>query len=128
MNFINCTVEAQGDELCFRTGQVEWPVRLPLRNSLLEKTQGRVILGIRPEDITVRTDNQANGAACTSCSIEVVEYMGSVNLIYVNVEGNRMIVTTETALRARSGDQASLSFNPLKVHLFDAETELKIRD
>ena len=109
-------------------GRWSGPCACRCRNSLLERTQGRVILGIRPEDITVRTDNQANGAACTSCLIEVVEHMGSVNLIYVNVEGNRMIVTTETALRARSGDQASLSFNPLKVHLFDAETELKIRD
>jgi multiple sugar transport system ATP-binding protein len=128
MNFINCTVEAQGDEICFRTGQVEWPVRLPVRNGLLDRTKGRVILGIRPEDITVRTGDQNNGTPCTSCMIEVVEHMGSLNLIYVNIEGNRMIVTTETALKARSGDHATLTFNPLKVHLFDAETEQKIRD
>jgi multiple sugar transport system ATP-binding protein len=128
MNFINCTVEAHGNEFSFRTEQVEWPVRLPASNGMLEKTKGRVILGIRPEDITVNIGDQDEETPCTSCMIEVVEHMGSVNLIYVNVEGNRMIVTTETALKARSGDHATLSFNPIKVHLFDAETEQKIRD
>jgi multiple sugar transport system ATP-binding protein len=128
MNFVNCTVEAQGDELSFRTDQVVWPMRLPAREGLLDKTKGRIILGIRPEDITVKTGDEENGTPYTSCMIEVVEHMGSVNLIYVNVDGNRMIVTTETALMSRSGDHALLTFNPKKVHLFDAETELKIRN
>ena len=128
MNFVSCTVENSGNELSFHTDQVEWPVRLPASDGLMEKTKGRVILGIRPEDITVKTGDQDNGAPCTSCMIEVVEHMGSVNLIYVNVEGNRMIVTTETALMARSGENALLTFNSKKVHLFDAETEQKIRD
>ncbi len=128
MNFVNCTVQQSGNELSFYTDQVEWPVRMPAGEAMLKIINSRVILGIRPEDITVNTGNQDNGAPCTSCMIEVVEHMGSVNLIYVNVEGNRMIVTTETALMARSGENARLTFNPKKVHLFDAETEQKIRD
>jgi multiple sugar transport system ATP-binding protein len=127
MNFVRCTIEVEGGELSFHTNQVAWPVRLPASDDILDRTKGSVILGVRPEDIMVRAEDQTNGGACTPCLIEVVEHMGSVNLIYVNVEGNRMVVTTEAALTTRSGDHACLIFNPKKVHLFDSETEQKIR-
>lgn len=61
------------------------------------------------------------------CTIEVIESMGSQNIIYVNVEGTRLVITMETDFNGRSGDVACLSINSGKVHIFDPSTEEKIR-
>lgn len=125
MNFISCNLEQQGERLALCTQNVTWPVSLPANDGL--QGRNRVMLGIRPEDITVAFPGQIEEGSSVPCMIQVVEHMGSVNLIYVEVEGIRIIVTTETAFMARPGETARLGFDARKIHLFDTETEQKIR-
>ena len=81
-------------------------------------------MGIRPEDISLAPPNQVNPpGSALPCQIAVVEPMGSMNVIVVYVGGQQITVTTEPDLIFRSGEQATLSFNPAKVHFFQPNSD-----
>ncbi len=122
MNFINCTLAREGERLSLHTGDVRWPFTLPTNTDLKTLKGDRAILGVRPEDITVAPTGQLAAGTSVPCTVEVVEHMGSINIIYVSVAGTRLIATMETAFEARSGDAASIAINPSKVHLFSPDT------
>jgi multiple sugar transport system ATP-binding protein len=137
MNFFLCDLTRQDDQLVLRTGNIVWPLSLQAGDRLLDQVpHGQVMVGVRPEDVMVRLSAQlpeasSDGGPVSSqgvrCSIEVAEHMGSLNIIYTNVAGTRIVVTTESDFTARSGDTAYLALNPKKIHLFNPETSQKIR-
>ena len=124
MNFVNCEVATQDGYTVLRTDGVTWPVRLPAVHAAA--LPPRVVMGLRPEDITVGHVGEM-AEPKTPCAIEVVEHMGSVNLVYVNVQGTRLIATMETAFSARSGDAAELRITPDKVFIFNGESAQRVR-
>jgi multiple sugar transport system ATP-binding protein len=125
MNFIHCDTGTEDGCMVLRTGQVTWPVRLPSHNGPALPTD-RVVMGLRPEDITVGIPGELPEPKAP-CTVEVVEHMGSVNIVYVNVQGTRLIATMETAFSARSGDAAEIRFKPEKVFLFNGQSSDRIR-
>ena len=122
MNFVNCELERQGDQVGLRTEGVRWPFTLPPNMNQDTLKGNRAVLGVRPEDITVAPAGQLGDGSSVPCTVEVVEHMGSVNIIYVSVAGTRLIATMETAFEARTGDAACITINPGKVHLFSPDT------
>jgi multiple sugar transport system ATP-binding protein len=126
MNFIDCELARQGDQVVAMTNGVVWPLALPADGPLLDRARGRAVLGIRPEDIAVCLPGQAASRQAISCAVEVVEHMGSLNIIYSDVQGTRLVATTESGFVARSGDPAVLTFNAHKLHIFDRETSRTI--
>jgi multiple sugar transport system ATP-binding protein len=127
MNFIDCDLARQDDRLVVSTGPVQWPVRMPAGDRVLAQAAGKAVLGIRPEDITVAAVGALNGVATVPCTIEVVEHMGALNIIYANVAGTRVVATMEADFAARSGDPACLAINSAKVYLFDRQTSDRLR-
>ncbi len=126
MNFVNCTLARDGERVNLYTGDVRWPFSLPTTVDLGALKGDGAVLGVRPEDITVAPKGQLAEDTCAPCTVEVVEHMGSINIIYVSVAGTRLIATMETAFEARSGDTACIAFNPNKAHLFSPETSKRL--
>lgn len=126
MNFVNCQLSREGDRVGLNSDGVRWPFTLPLTADVSALKGDRVALGVRPEDITVAHKGQMAEHTCVPCTVEVVEHMGSLNIIYVNVAGRRLIATMETAFEARSGSEACIAINPSKVHLFSPETSNRL--
>jgi multiple sugar transport system ATP-binding protein len=126
MNFVNCTLTREAERLSLRTGDVRWPFSLPPTTDLTSLKGESVVLGVRPEDITVAPMGQLDAASSVPCTVEVVEHMGSINIIYISVAGTRLIATMETAFEARSGDTACIAINPNKVHLFSPDTSKRL--
>lgn len=126
MNFVNCTWVREGERLSPHTGDVRWPITLPTNTDLNALKGDRAVLGVRPEDITVAPAGQLAEGTSVPCTVEVVEHMGSINIIYVSVAGTRLIATMETAFGARSGDAACIAINSNKVHLFSLETSNRL--
>ena len=126
MNFVNCALVRDGERLRLYTGDVRWPFSLPPAADLTALKGESVVLGVRPEDITVAPMGQLSAASSVPCTVEVVEHMGSINIIYISVAGTRLIATMETAFEARSGDMACIAINPNKVHLFSPATSKRL--
>ncbi|NIN66894.1 MAG: TOBE domain-containing protein [Anaerolineae bacterium] len=78
--------------------------------------KGRVIMGIRPEDISIG-DGGAEG------EIYVVEPLGRDDLIDVHIGESDVHVLADPAMGLKMGESISLGFNAEKVQFFDRDTE-----
>ena len=78
--------------------------------------KGKVILGIRPEDITIADQGIAG-------EIFVVEPLGRDDLIDVRLGEAGVHVLADPALGLKMGQTVTLDFNTHKVQFFDPQTE-----
>jgi len=84
-----------------------------------------VTLGIRPEDLRVANDADPLDMSLEA-EVEVVERLGSEILLDVAVGRATMVAAVEPTVTAKMHDHLRLAVNPLRLHLFDAETEAAI--
>lgn len=82
--------------------------------------RGGVILGIRPEDMTIAPAASGQGALGEAY---VVEPLGRDDLIDVRIAGASMHALADPAFGIRIGDPVRVTFNPEKVQFFDPDTE-----
>ncbi len=117
MNFISGTVGSADGIPVLQTagGTVGAP---PDLTSALASSQ-EVAIGIRPEDISV-AHGEGPGLRAT---IEVIEPMGSLNVVYARLGEQRIAITTEPTFWGQHGDKVNLTFSPEKTHLFDPASE-----
>jgi ABC-type sugar transport system ATPase subunit len=114
MNFLNVEVTREnGDYHARRAG---FDVVVPRERG--EKAAGKyqVILGIRPEDITV-ADKGISG------EVFVVEPLGRDDLVDVRISETSVRVLADPALELKMGQATTLDFNTRKVQFFDPQTE-----
>jgi len=78
--------------------------------------RGSVLVGVRPEDISV-SDAGAAG------EVYIVEPLGRDDLVNVNVGGTNVNVLADPELGLKIGDTVHLRFNTHKVQFFDPTTE-----
>ncbi len=94
------------------------------KNPLVKDYIGKKILfGIRPNALKIPKNDNDDGISVLSCTVEIVELMGSENILYVNFMDKKLIVITNPENKPNVGDKIKLSFTPNKIHLFDSETE-----
>jgi len=82
-----------------------------------------VTLGIRPEDIQVHHDESK---ADIKAKIDVTELLGAETILYLEMNGNKIIAKTKPNQSIKSKDPVSLTFDTTRIHLFDKETELAL--
>ena len=114
MNFIDVEVSSEnGDYRVYADG-----LDLVLPGERGEKAvgKGKVVLGIRPEDVRI-SDSGASG------EIFVVEPLGRDDLVTVNVGESEIRILADPGLELRMGDTVSIDFDLNKAQFFDPETE-----
>lgn len=107
-------------------------VVVPIEKRALLRKQGfvgkKLILGIRPEDIHISTNQiDYKDDAKVSVKVDVAELTGSEIIIYCNLEGQPFIAKVSSNNDVVQGDMIELIFNLSKAHFFDPKTELRIR-
>lgn len=132
MNFFNSQVVEEDGKLMIDSGAFRIPAP-PDREHLLRAYLGKdVILGIRPEDIHhpsyVPADIQA---AQIEAVVDVIELMGFEKIVYLSFDDAgqqnflaRMDPRADVHLGAKTGAVINLG----NVHVFDAATEVAIRE
>ena len=78
-----------------------------------------VTLGIRPEHLTVNTKSKSSWES----KVFVVEKLGSGTFLYLEKEGEPLVVETEGDSKIKVGDTVKVGFDPLKCHLFDSSKQ-----
>lgn len=114
MNFVEVEVSrADGNYRARREGL---DIVIPPDRGQKAAGKGKVILGIRPEDVTVG-DGQTRG------EVYVVEPLGRDDLLDILVGEVHLNVLADPGLEVRMGQNVSLDFNGQKVQFFDPESE-----
>ncbi|MFD1645655.1 ABC transporter ATP-binding protein [Haloarchaeobius litoreus] len=119
MNFFD--VEVQGDRLL--ADEFAYPVSSETLSAVDDRTE--LTLGIRPEDIELRTE--ATGAHDFETVVDVVEPTGDENNLYLTfdpdaAEPETFIATTGGMNRVEAGQPMVAHIPEDAIHLFDAAT------
>lgn len=80
--------------------------------------QSDIIFGIRPEDIELVEEKQAD----ISLKVDYVEMTGANRFIHTKLDDHKLIVRTQNKNDLSHGDQIFLKIDPQHYHLFDKET------
>jgi len=90
----------------------------PQMNFIKSNKDGKdFILGIRPENIKLCDDIERDRHGV----VEVTELLGPDKLLYLNSDGEKIIVRTNPDCKYKSGDKVYLKFDENKVHYFDVK-------
>ena len=124
MNMLSGTVQAvdNGDYRVQLPG-FELTLSGRFKHSLNVMKDKRVIWGIRPEAIKLVA---GPGDNCVFGVVELVEALGSRDLMFVRAEQELFGVIVDALDSAAVGDSCHLYFDGAQMHLFDAESELSL--
>ena len=115
MNFI--VVEVVRENGDYHARREAFDLVVPAEQGEKAAGKGSVILGIRPEDVTLQEDG------AVEAEIYVVEPLGRDDLLDCRFGGAAVRVLADPKLRVRIGAHVRLAFDIDKVQFFDPETE-----
>jgi multiple sugar transport system ATP-binding protein len=134
----NVKVDAGGAQVVLDGQAVPAPSDLA---RLVDLAGGRVIVGFRPTDLYEVADAEARGLETLAVTVDVVEELGtSANVLFRLGEsltaGQSSEVVTEDVFTATvgahtslaPGDRTRLAIDHRRLHLFDVESGLSLRD
>ncbi len=114
MNFVNGTVRDGGIDVSAFNGSVRPGVTLPDDGTA-------VIVGLRPEHAELDRSGD-------TFKVELTEALGGVSYAYLTATtGETLIFEERGDHRSRAGETVSLSYEPRRLFVFDAETGQRIR-
>lgn len=123
MNLLECDVR---EDTIFIRGSEEAVTRLPesvvLR--LRRSSASTCTLGIRPKDVRVRFGGTERGQVAGK--VEAVEQHGDETILDLRVGGQSLKATVSMNLEVEAGDEASASFPPDSISLFDKNGEVLV--
>ena len=126
MNFIPVRVRRQADclQAVLESGQSRCELPLALSDAGLEDRE--LILGIRPEQI-VLASNELTHLPTLRAEVQVVEPTGPDTLVFVNINNTKVCCRLAPDSAPDSGQNLTLQFDSSKVLLFDANTGERLR-
>lgn len=121
MNFIAVRLANQDGRLMAVLDSGQARCELPLGQSNDDLDGRQVILGIRPEQISLGA-NQGNGLPGIRAEVQVTEPTGPDLLVFVTLNQTKVCCRLAPDIDCRVGDSLNLQFDPAKVLLFDADS------
>ena len=81
------------------------------------------VLGVRPEDIYISANGEADKKEAGSASLDVVEPMGNEIVFYATAGATSLVARVAPTSLPDVGSDIRLWFDTSKLHFFDAQTE-----
>src|SRR2546422_4085840 len=127
MNFIDSALADAGGKLLIDAGSFRLEVPSDLVSQARPWAGGRVVSGVRPEDIADRAmANGAQPAWTIKATVDVHEPLGSDSILYLTAGAHSIVARVDARTQARMGDSVEVIFNMRKMHLFNPETQQAI--
>lgn len=117
MNFLKADVASEGAVVV--VGEIPLAVPENQRPALCSRSGGRVLMGVRPENVHIDPDGEH------ACRVTLVEPTGGEAFVYGEVAGVSMTAKVP-ATRLKLGEEVRLRFDLEYAHFFDRETELRL--
>jgi multiple sugar transport system ATP-binding protein len=122
MNFFEARLNKKENAIEFASEKYQ------ITNETMKKvergTSNDVILGIRPEHITISTDPHENSY---EIDITVVEYLGAETVVTFEFNDKTTgMAMTSGFFSGKMGEKGYISFPEERIHVFDGETEINL--
>ena len=125
MNFLDATVEVNGDEASLMVAGHAIPLPPAKSKKLIEGGYAgkTVTFGIRPENVD-DSEMFIETAKCVfESTVKVYELLGAEVYLYFDLEEFPITARVDPRTTARPGDTVKFAFDVEKIHVFDKETE-----
>jgi multiple sugar transport system ATP-binding protein len=99
---------------------------LVLRDSGVPDLPDRVVVGIRPEDITEKAGPARKNTHIASCKVEVVEPAGADTFVLLNLASKEATARLKAETSVKAGQEMEFAFNMEKVSYFDIDSGKRI--
>jgi multiple sugar transport system ATP-binding protein len=124
MNLLAAKVGASGATL--DTARFALPVPPSLRPAVSRREGARVVVGIRPEDLSADSRPAGGSGGTLSTQVEVVEPLGDEVVVHARAGEDLLIAKLPPDRIPNAGDRLELAVDLDRLHLFDAETEKRL--
>ena len=128
MNFINCAYQVQDGRpmLVQKAGGAMTPVDVK-RRRLLDgaSSAGQLILGIRPEHVTLAAERRAD--SLWEGTVYAIEPLGPKTVVHLKVGDDLIQVIGPAAYRPRIGARQYIGLDLARTHVFDGKSRAVIR-
>jgi len=118
MNFLECDVVEKHGRFFLCADSFILPLNQKIKDSIMQVSEPKIVLGVRPDDISIVSGKQKNAI---QVKIEVIESLGAENLAYSTMDGDSLVFKLEPASKVKVGEKVRILFE--KIHLFDKNTE-----
>ena len=118
MNFISTKITSRSNDKTEVDLMGSSTISIP-KSSASASEGDAVQLGIRPEHLTVNAD----GDGSWESKVFVVEKLGSGTFLYLEKEGEPLVVETEGDSNIKVGDTVKVGFSASRCHLFDSSQQ-----
>jgi multiple sugar transport system ATP-binding protein len=122
MNFVKATIS--GEKLV--AGTFELPIPEKLRATGAANQGKKIILGIRPENITDSPANVHGETAVVAAEVEMVEPLGHEVIIHGRTGEDLLVGSLGSHQLPKVGERIDLVVGLDSIHLFDAATEQRL--
>lgn len=129
MNFIECTLDREGDKFFLRSAFFSFELDKELGSKILKESKNpqKLIMGVRPGDMILGKSESAHSYSLQG-QIFSIEPHGESSVVVLNLEKDTQVYVEAPGLPdAVEGEVAWVSFPKDKLHLFDGETGKAIR-
>ena len=117
MNFLDCKIKNVKDSYIIDLEGNNYP--LHNNNELKKYENKKIIAGIRPNDFSINKNEHYDNSEFISGVVNVVEYLGNSNLLYISTNNNSICVEQDSNLLVEEGDEVILYIEQKNIHLFD---------
>ncbi|MFW9972315.1 MAG: ABC transporter ATP-binding protein [Candidatus Odinarchaeota archaeon] len=119
MNMLDGTLLEKNGKKYIDLGFKTYELPNRFNNLKIPKTSD-VVLGVRPEHISISREDVANSI---KAKVDIVEDMGREFNIHLRANQKPIIVIEKSAEDLKIGDELNLVFDDKKIHMFDKHTE-----
>ncbi len=125
MNFLDATVEVNGDEASLMVAGHAIPLPPAKSKKLIEGGYAgkTVTFGIRPENVDDSEMFIETSKCVFESTVKVYELLGAEVYLYFDLEEFPITARVDPRTTARPGDTIKFAFDVEKIHVFDKETE-----
>jgi len=123
INFVDCSFVEKDGRGFLDAGEFLYDITEFRENVAKDSTSPELILGIRPEHISV--NKQRTGENSIEAQVNVVEPTGNRTIVRMSVGKHPMVANTGV-LAISPDEKAWISFDRTKIHIFDKKTERTI--
>jgi len=82
----------------------------------------RAVLGVRPEDLHLSETRAGDGSPTIDAEVNVREPLGDSLLLHCSLGSTSCKIQAEPRVQVTAGETVSVTYDPARLHLFDAET------
>jgi multiple sugar transport system ATP-binding protein len=124
MNILQGKLKAKSSSFDFELNGELFLSGIPKHNWL---TEGDIIIGLRPEDISIHTNQKLHLTTESAFNVDLIEHMGDFSYAHIGINSDEnWTIKTSPNLPIEDGDHIKLSINGTKLHFFDPHSSNRL--